>query len=312
MSKEVLTTETDQEETTQEAVQEETAARVDEETQEQEEVGADTEEDNTEETTEVVTPETPAKEDKPTPEARTRFNERIKQALPDQELEGDDAYFEAAINHIDELETYQKENDEANRKVVEVLEQQPEIGSILSDMVQGASFEEALARNIDIESIQPAKGDPDYEKWAKAKADRIKRMEEARGFEKKLVESRKVSLENVAAFQKEKGLSDTERTQFTTKINTILTDILEEGKVTPEFLDVMYKGLAFQEAIDTARKQGEIRGKNEAIDQKKATRATQDDGLPTLTSQGPTKPRKADPITTGLENYNKNYRRFGN
>ena len=308
MDKEALINETGQEAAVQEAEQEETD--VQQTDQEQETAETETEETRAEETTEEA--EVPETTEEEIPEARTRFNERIKQALPDQELEGDDAYFEAAINHIDELETYQKENDEANRKVVEVLEQQPEIGSILSDMVQGASFEEALARNIDIESIQPAKGDPDYEKWAKAKADRIKRMEEARGFEKKLVESRKVSLENVATFQKEKGLSDTERTQFTTKINTILTDVLEDGKITPEFLDVMYKGLAFQEAIDSARKQGEIRGKNEAIDQKKATRATQDDGLPTLTSQGPTKPRKADPITTGLENYNKNYRRFGN
>ena len=308
MDKEALINETGQEAAVQEAEQEETD--VQQTDQEQETAETETEETRAEETTEEA--EVPETTEEEIPEARVRFTERIKQSLPDQELEGDDAYFEAAINHIDELETYQKENDEANRKVVEVLEQQPEIGSILSDMVQGASFEEALARNIDIESIQPAKGDPDYEKWAKAKADRIKRMEEARGFEKKLVESRKVSLENVATFQKEKGLSDTERTQFTTKINTILTDVLEDGKITPEFLDVMYKGLAFQEAIDSARKQGEIRGKNEAIDQKKATRATQDDGLPTLTSQGPTKPRKADPITTGLENYNKNYRRFGN
>jgi hypothetical protein len=308
MDKEALINETGQEAAVQEAEQEETD--VQQTDQEQETAETETEETRAEETTEEA--EVPETTEEEIPEARVRFTERIKQSLPDQELEGDDAYLEAAITHIDTLETYQKENDEANRKVVEVLEQQPEIGSILSDMVQGASFEEALARNIDIESIQPAKGDPDYEKWAKAKADRIKRMEEARGFEKKLVESRKVSLENVATFQKEKGLSDTERTQFTTKINTILTDVLEDGKITPEFLDVMYKGLAFQEAIDTARKQGEIRGKNEAIDQKKATRATQDDGLPTLTSQGPTKPRKADPITTGLENYNKNYRRFGN
>jgi len=315
MTKKVLPTEAETQEPVEEGQEKDMGAR---ETEAQEKENPDTDEKDTEnqevpeEETETDTPEKSAAQEKPLPEARSRLIERIRQSLPDQKLEEEDACLEAAIAHIDQLETYQKANNEANQKVIEVFQQQPEISAILSDMVQGASFPEALARNIDIDALEPAKGDPDYNKWAQAKADRQKRIEKAQAYEKRLTDNRKVSIENVVTFQKEKGLSDDERTRFTTQINTVLTDVLEEGKITPEFLDVMYKGLAFQEAIDTARKQGEIRGKNEAIDQKKVRKATQDDGIPTIQSQAPVKPRKPDPITSGLEHYNRNFRRFGN
>lgn len=257
------TEETQEEQAEQEVDQEET-----EEQGNEEEVGEETEESA-----------------EPDPELKAKFFDRLKKSLPDEELESEDQIMSAAMERIDYLEEYYNQNTEANEAVMEVFTQQPEIGNIIKDMAAGASFTEALARHVDLEAVKPEPGDPDYKKWKEAKAEREERIAKAREFEQTLLKNQQLSMQNIENFRQAKNLNPEERDQFVVQVNNVLKGVIEEGLIKEDFLEMMYKALAFENALKEARTQGIVRGKNEAIEQKKAKRAAPDDGLPNLTGQ---------------------------
>ncbi len=177
-----------------------------------------------------------------------------------------------------QLEEIQKVND----RVRSLWEQFPEIPSIISDLHKGAPLSVALARHIDLDEITPLEGDPDYDEWTKAKGERQTRMGELKQQQKQLDENIQLTAKEMDEFKKENKLDDTQAKEFFDNVNTFLDQIFE-GKVDRKILSMFQRAMNADKEIETARKQAEIKAKNEKIEVKKKEETQKTgDNLPRL------------------------------
>ena len=164
--------------------------------------------------------------------------------------------------------------------VSEILADYPELYAVIQDLSEGKPFEVALAANIDVESLKPLEGEEmyaDYQAAHEVRKERKRKSEEYRNtFTKNAQDSKQV----ISDFFKEVAFDDEAGEAFANKIDKMIADYVN-GIVTREFLDVFYRAMNYEQAMESAREAGAIDAKNARIDaeREKAEEAT--DGLPT-------------------------------
>ncbi len=164
--------------------------------------------------------------------------------------------------------------------VGDILEEYPELYAVIQDLEEGKPLEVALAANIDIDSLKPLEGEEmyaDYEAARNARKERKAKSEEHRAaFEKNWEDSNKV----IHDFFEEVAFDDEQTTNFLTKMDEMLANYVN-GIVTREFLDVFYRAMNYEKAMESAREAGAIDAKNARIDAERERAEAETDGLPT-------------------------------
>ena len=112
------------------------------------------------------------------------------------------------------------------------------------------------------------------------------------------------SINELAAFAAEKGLSDEQAVGIFEKVNQIGFDAIE-GIYTRESFEMAYNAMNYTNDVENARKEGERDGRNERIEEKLKKVSKPADMPPTLGGQGAgvaeAKPKKkADPFFEGV------------
>lgn len=181
-------------------------------------------------------------------------------------------------NKFLEAQTVIEEEAKANEKLIEVLDANPVVESILKNLNDGYTAEEALALNFDIDDLIEMKEDPKVkEKIIEARAERKFSAKEQEKQQEKLKENQKTSNTNLKTFAEQHNLGEDGRKDFTSKMDAVLKP-LSEGLVTQEMLDVFYKGLQYESDVSEAQKKARIDEKNKKIQQSK--RRKKGDNLP--------------------------------
>lgn len=190
---------------------------------------------------------------------------------------------------INDLQEWKDSELNANQKLLDALNADPEFRDLIGYILQGASLAEAIARTIDIESLRPVEGSPDYTKWEAAKEARMKRLkemdeEDARNKEmaSMLEINRDALLAMVESFAERKGMDKDETLKLKVELARFAKDIME-FRVTEEVLDMIYKSDKMEEIINEAREEGAVEARNERIETMRMKRA-ENDGLPVLES----------------------------
>jgi hypothetical protein len=219
--------------------------------------------------------------------ASNPFAGRLKKRYPDKEFADDEEVNGALGEYMDELENYQSSTEEANKKLMEVLQEAPELVSIIKDVSQGATFTEALSRHVDVDELKPMEGDPDYDAWNANIETRKKSRAERESRSKMYQENLEMSTAEIKAFKEESGMSEEDTGKFLTALNDLIGEVVD-GKLTRKTLARMKKAVDYDMDVQTAAKQGEVAGKNAQIDTMKEKKAKkmEGDGLPNLTGQG--------------------------
>lgn len=215
------------------------------------------------------------------------FADRLKKKYPDREFGNDEEVHGALGEYLDELEGYQSSTSEATQKLEQVLNEAPELVAIIRDIGKGASFTEALSRNIDVDELTPMEGDPDYEAWNQNLEGRKKSRAEKEAMHKQYSENIDMSISEVKQFAEENGMSEPDTKKFLSSMNELIADVVD-GKLTRSTLVRMQKALNYDMDVQEAAKTAEISAKNEKIEAKRETdkKKAKGDGLPNLTSQG--------------------------
>lgn len=234
--------------------------------------------------------------------ASNPFAGRLKKRYPDKEFANDDEVYGALGEYMDELENYQSSTEEANKKLMEVLQEAPELVNIIKDVSKGASFTEALSRHVDIDEIKPMEGDPDYDSWNANLESRKKSRAERESKAKMLQENLDMSIAEINKFKEESGMSDEDAGKFLSALNDLVGDVVD-GKLTRGTLARMKKAIDYDMDVQTAAKQGEVAGKNAQIDTMKEKKAKkmEGDGLPNLTGQGSQSPEAPKPAKSAWD-----------
>jgi len=251
-----------------------------------EEVAAETPPEVAAETPPETAAETPPEEVVAEPTASDNFRNRIKSAYPDDEFADDEAYFQKASEQLDNLEQYRNNNMEANKALMEIFNAEPAIAELLKDMIEGASFREALARHFSPDELVPAEGDPDREGWKKNAEARSKMLADNELANKKKAENDEFTAKEIADFAKDNKIDPDKAEEVLGRIGEIL-DEAYSGRISRNLLNVIYKGFNSEEDIKNAAEAARIAGRNEKIVAEK-DKKPKGDGQPILGSTGKT------------------------
>jgi hypothetical protein len=216
-----------------------------------------------------------------------RYHERLAKEYPDRKLETDEDYENTHEEYVKNLEGYRERGTVANQKLIALFEAEPQIADVVSAMINGATMRSALARHMDLKDLVPEEGDPDYSDYEKNNKDRLARLEKVDQFNREFNENVNFSTKAIEEFTEENNLKPEEAEKFLTDFDNILKEIYR-GKITKETLTKIMRAVKHDEAVQAAKEEGEIKGKNEAIKAEKEKEKKPDDGIPALKKTGDT------------------------
>jgi len=220
------------------------------------------------------------------PKYSDTFKNRIKSAYPDEEFADDETFYQKASEQLDNLEAYRNNNMEINKSLMAIFTAEPAVAEVLKDMIEGASFPEAVARHFSPEELTPKEGDPDREGWARNSEARVKRMEANELSKKTRKENDEFTMKEIQDFAKENDLTPDKANEILTKIGEVLDEIYT-GKISKSFFNSMYKAFNYDTDVATAEDTGKIAGRNEQIVTKKEEKPS-GDGLPVIANSNKT------------------------
>ena len=190
----------------------------------------------------------------------------------------------------EEFETFVKEklteNEEslsgykdADSKIIEILDDYPELYAVVQDLVDGKPIEVALAAHIDLEDITPLADEEMYKDYEDAKNARKERKTKVENYRKEFDTNWGESLKVLEDYLTEKKMSAEDAEDYTKFIDEQIAKY-NRGIVTAEFLDLFYKARNYAKDIIEAEEQGAIKGKNAKVDAEREKRAAETDGMP--------------------------------
>jgi hypothetical protein len=225
------------------------------------------------ETTEVETTETPIEnegEESLRTFVETTYGETFES----------DADFEAFVKEkLTENEESLSGYKEADGKIIEVLDEYPELYAVVQDLIDGKPIEVALAANIDLEDITPLPDEEMYKQYEDAKNTRKERKTKIETMRREFDTNLEASREVIKEYFEEKGLTDENAEDYASFIDNHIAEY-NRGIVTKEFLDLFYKARNYAKDVIEAEEQGAIKGKNAKVDAEREKRATETDGMP--------------------------------
>lgn len=185
---------------------------------------------------------------------------------------------------IAELEDYRNSSIESNKKILEIFKQNPEIVNIMKMMSEGASFMEAIARNLDIAKITPIEGEPDYSLWKKSNEERVNASKKVEELRMRIDGNISISQQAYKKFIEEKKLSEEDVEKLSTKLEAIINDV-NDGLVAEDIIEAVYKSLNFDKIVEAAKEEGALSVKNEKIEAFREDKNKKGgDGLPNISS----------------------------
>lgn len=220
--------------------------------------------------------------------SKSRWQDLAERFSEGVEVSSEDEAFELISDELEDLTEWKREEKKVNEALIDALTAEPDMQQLIGYVLQGASFKEALARTIDIESLTPAEGDPDRAAWEKAKGERIERLkkmeEEDRAEEERMAE-RQTNLGNtkslIASFSEKNKMTPEETRTLQEKLAQFTRDILDM-KVDEGTLDMILKSMRMEKIIEEAREDGATGERNRKIETMRQKREEDTDGLPKL------------------------------
>lgn len=233
------------------------------------------EEEKTEEMNAMQTGE----EEQPQEEQLRPLYARMKKSYPDNPFEKDDDYLDMAEKHIAGLEEKVNKFDMSNKKIMSILEDNPELKGVFADLAQGVPFAVALARNIDLEAVIPLEGEDGYEEYAKEDEARKAKIKANQEFISQRDKNLEASVAEIEAFAEEANMDETKAGEFLNWISQLMGR-LTDGSFDKQLLSDLYKSYKHDEIVNEETQLAEIRGKNAKIDEMIQETNGSNDGLP--------------------------------
>ena len=207
--------------------------------------------------------------------------ERVRLRHPGVELADDEAMFGQIGKDYDELEEDIRRRSEREGRLGDLLARDPRSARFLADMADGKDPWVAVIERLGIDGVTDLMNDPSkQEAYAEANKAYVERLSKERGLEEEFQRNFSESMRALEAMQRERGLGDDEVDAAMDLVMGVVNDAVM-GKFTPETLDMALKALGRDAAVDAARREGEVAGRNARIDER--LRLSKDgDGLPAL------------------------------
>lgn len=178
--------------------------------------------------------------------------------------------------------------DNLHEKFMVAVENDPEFGAALSDILKGESARIALARAYGPDAFTAVEGDPDYDKMGEAYNAARENIAKKKETASMIAKNQEMSIQEITTWMEEKGYDDAGIQARLKKMEEIRQDFLND-KITRQHLELIDKAMDFDQAVVNAEEAGKVAGRNEKIVEGREKMKNTGDGLPSLTSRNPKK-----------------------
>lgn len=212
---------------------------------------------------------------------RERVSERLRKKYPEREYADDEALFGQINDDYDEYDGKLSGYEERERKLTDLLTNDPHSAQFITDMAQGKDPWLSLINRIGIDGIKEMLEDPSkMQEFAESNKEYVERMARQRDLESKWQTNMKETLVMLEQKQQELGLSDEEIDAAADWIKGVANDAVL-GIIKPETIDMALKAINHDADMAVARQEAEIRGKN-ARAEAMLRKPQRSDGTPSL------------------------------
>lgn len=228
--------------------------------------------------------------------SRDRLRDRYAQKYPDRDFSSEDSANAIDDEVIAELESYDAEIQgyrDNDKKIKDLFNSDPRSGRFLVSWASGGG--NPIGYLIDIfgpELLDALQSEEGKAKIVESTNKFLERKAQEEAGETERMANYEQSIADLSAFADEKGLSDEQAIAIFEKVNQIGFDVIE-GKYTRESYEMAYNAMNYAADVETARKEGEVAGKNQKIEEKLAKVEKPIDMPPTVGGQGASVPETA-------------------
>lgn len=221
-----------------------------------------------------------------------RLRDRYVSKFPEKEYGGENAEDALVSDVLEELEGFDarlsefEEGRAQSQKMVDLFNRDPRSSKFMIALASGEG--NPIDYLLDIygpdllDALQSEEGRAKVvesnNKWLEKKASEESTMQGR-------MDNYEKSINDLAAFASEKGLSDEQAVAIFEKVNQIGFDAIE-GIYSRESFQMAYDAMNYATDVETARKEGERDGRNERIEEKLKKVAKPADMPPTVGGQG--------------------------
>ena len=213
------------------------------------------------------------KEEKTTPAApktkREQFREYMKNSYPDDDFDDEETRYGRVMEAVES----NKKMRDSDTKMRELFDKNPQYKDMFMKAAQGEDFITSFISVFGKDSLLAALEDPEAaEKLSEAQ----KKYIETQAKDKKYKEDADVSIQKSAeefkAFAEENNLGEDQTNEVWGKcIDMIVNGI--NGIMGRDLFETVLKGMNYDNAVASAREEGQIQGRNENIEAKLAKSA---------------------------------------
>ena len=215
---------------------------------------------------EVSTPPTPM---------RGKVSDRLKQRYPDKSFDDDEAMFGQISDDYDDYDNRIGQYQSREKALSDMFNSDPRSAHFLVNWHNGEDPVIGLVRQFGTD-IKEAIDDPErQEEIAKANKEFVERVAKEKELEETYQKNISESLDTLASWQEENGLSDDEVDNVMEFLQTVITDGVL-GKFTRESMDMALKAINHDADVADADYEGEVRGKNTRVEEKLRKRSKGD------------------------------------
>lgn len=231
---------------------------------------------------------------------KPKFKERISKLYPDAAMETEEDIETLYNRYADD-----KENEltgmKDNMQVIEdLMNSDEDLRAVLTDMIVNKTpFRAAIAKYLSQDDLTPLPTDEDYEAVRTAYNERVERGKSQAAAMEEIRKNEENTYNEFESFVAEKNLDEIEAKELDDIIGEVFSNLLYK-KITREMLEMFLKAKHYDADLAKADSEGEIRGRNAAIEAKRiAAESKKGDGVPYLVggSAEPEKERDNDRVS---------------
>lgn len=235
--------------------------------------------------------------ERPKMRSRQIMLEKLAKRFPNRLLDNDDALFDALVDYDAHLcDRYEKLRDDQT-KLATLFISNPKMGGFISDVIGGEDALVACVRYFGKDILDCAGDENKMAQLRKENDEFLARMSANRAIEKEMAENWEHSKRAINRFKEAKNMSDNDFDNFLEKVHHICEHVFMSD-FTPDILEVLFKGVNYDDDLDCAEKAAEVRGRNERILFEK--KQSEGDSLPGLHNDRSSRDEESENLTPGF------------
>lgn len=223
-----------------------------------------------------------------TPGRHSKFRERIRLAYPAENPSDDDAWDLLGEKLATDYDARLKPFQDVVARMNELLAEEPDFAGIVCDMLEnGVPFRVAIAKHFSQEDLIPVEGEEDYDAYRQVQDERLKTAQRKEQQGAQIAANEEATLKVIDDYCEQQGMSEQEKDELIEYVNNVFTELLYK-RISAEMLAGFVKSMHYDTDVAEAAEVAEIKGRNAAIELKRAAdnHNVAGDGIPEVAGGG--------------------------